>query len=351
MVVSLTFISPVWAVSPKTTDEIYNAVTTSQTAILNYFKSKPSMSTSGTDYYPDETARIFLRLVDGNSRPINLGNCNATLYFPNNSKVFTDSTMTLLEKGFYYKDFITPGTLGNYIVSFDCATPNSPFFQNISYGNALSIPANTPLYASFGFDNSNNLTVTNSPKLKVTGSGAKYNLWFNGNLVINNGGATNTTPITTMATISPSQFGITENQPFVLECLTGCPYMLNWISLNLTFSMLTPQDMIRGQNEVHIRNSIVTCPSTSDIWTYPNRNLTYYPTENPFNEDNIINNITYSYNSLANQLISVNETVKNINSTIIIPNFTANSTDIAKAVIDRLIAWRDIVFPRGLYLW
>jgi hypothetical protein len=396
------------AVSPKTTDEIYKAVTDSQQNILNYMKSKPSVSTSGTDYYPDDDARIFLRMLDGNSKPINLGSCNATLYFPNNSKVFADSTMTLLERGFYYKDFTAPSTTGNYIVSFDCVTPSSPFFQNISYGSTLSIPANTPLVAYFGFDNTNNLTITNSPAIKVRGSGAKYNFWFNGNLVISNGGATNTTGITTAATLTAGQFANSETQQFTLECLTGCPYLLEWVSLNLTYSMNAPQDIIRGQNEVHIRHNpfneadiignitaladglignttllsnklsgldsgmaanstntnsliisvnntdsgyhpVTVCPSTSDIWAYPHRNLTYYE-QNPFNENNIINNITYSHNSLANYITSVNETVRNINSTIIIPNFTVNETLIAKAVIDRLIAWRDLVFPKGLYL-
>lgn len=125
---------------------------------LTYMNSPLYMGTGGTEYQVNSPARVFARLLDGNSRPVNLGSCNVTVYYPNNTKLINDVQMSFLEKGIYYYDFITPNITGNYITIFDCVFPSVSFSENMT----LFHPISTYYSNKFDFDNSDNVTINNA---------------------------------------------------------------------------------------------------------------------------------------------------------------------------------------------
>lgn len=272
--------------------------------------SKPTMSTGGTEYQPNDNARIFARLLDGNSRPINSASCNSTVYFPNNTKLLNNVPLTLLEKGVYYYDFVTPNITGNYITLFDCVTPSIPFKQNVTFvGLELSLDDPQHDYY-YGFDDTNNVTINSAYlEVKTTGSlvGSILGVNFNNR---NLGTITGINPAMVNYTLTSSDFYLTEEQFLLLTregTGTNSPI---WIRLVVNYVWNDPQQLIRGQDEVHVSNTTSSISSQlnnipSQVWNFtPNRNLTYYP--------NVTADVNYTYfNQQFNQTWFNQQTIYN----------------------------------------
>lgn len=204
--------------------------------------------TAGTDYLPADNGTIFARVLDANSRPINLASCNGTAYYPNKtSYLFSNAPLTFLEKGIYYKDFTVPNEVGNYITVFDCLVPSNVFAQN----QTLSLNLVSTFGEDFPFDNSNNLTI-NKAYLNISydqNPVGQFRLDFNGVSVF-----TSTIGVDGVTNIDliPSNFTLAENQAYLLTNLAGV-ITVNWIRLFVNYTAIEPQQIIRGQDEINVR--------------------------------------------------------------------------------------------------
>lgn len=74
----------------------------------------------GTDYYPGESGRVYVQLLDENSVPIDDAVCLFDMYSPDNEKLFDDASMFFLENGLYYFDLLIPEEEGVYMVAVRC---------------------------------------------------------------------------------------------------------------------------------------------------------------------------------------------------------------------------------------
>lgn len=283
---------------------------------LTYMNNPSSIGTGGTEYMTNENARIFARLLDGNSRPINLASCNATIYFPNNTKFLNNQPLTLLERGVYYYDFVTPNITGNYITIFDCVTPSIPFYQNYTLqGIVLQAGESDQYYEiDFGFDNTNNVTINSALlEVKVTGSiaGSIIGVDFNSRRL---GTLTGITPALGNYTLTQSDFYLTDTQVLILTREGTGVNTLYWARLVVNYTWNNPQQMIRGQDEVHIGQIGVSVANITtnlnsipaNVWNYPVRNLTYYP--------NATADVNYTY--FNQQFNNTNNFISNTNSSL-----------------------------------
>ena len=245
-----TFISSIW--SNATIKNFYGDYE------VSYINNPYSISTAGTEYQSGNSARNFVRLLDSNSRPINLGICNQTIYYPNNTKFINNQLMTFLERGYYYYDFAVPSVTGNYIVSFDCTIPNSPFTQKLVI-TGTSIPNGNSYENDFGFDNSNNMTIISANMTVVQASGAAITAYFNGVQLGSQSGASTKTYI-----MNQSTFITAVEQHFSLAS-SGGTSTVNSVELNITYNALEPQQVVRGQNEIHVNPSYQVTLSNETI--------------------------------------------------------------------------------------
>jgi len=79
----------------------------------------------GTEYLSGTEGQIayqFLRTIAGNPNPINDGNCNSTIWFPNNTIFLGNQSITFLtgSSGLYYNNFSVPTTNGVYKTQAIC---------------------------------------------------------------------------------------------------------------------------------------------------------------------------------------------------------------------------------------
>jgi len=291
---------------------------------LTYQNIPIQIKTSGTEYLPNDNATIFLKLVDGNNRNINLGSCNSTIYLPNKTK-YLNAQMTLLENGIYYKDLNLTSDVGVWIIDFICNVPANIFNQNKTLNIQLS-NSNPNFLDEFSFDNSNNLTINNAfiEINYVENTNGQFKMFFNGNLIFTSL-VGQTTPITENITLYPSNFSISETQAYNLQFISGSS-TINWIRLYVNYTSLQPQQIIRGQNEIHVRsdlnylndftnqilNAIANVPVA--VWSYSSRTLTSLGT---FISDiaKAVWEYGGSYPTLRNTTVTNVDVVLNINST------------------------------------
>jgi hypothetical protein len=265
-----------------------------------------SLFSSGTEYLPNDNASVFVRVLDANSKPINLASCNSTIYYPNKTVFLNQQSLTLLEKGIYYNDFIVPNVLGNYIVSFDCIIPANVFNQNQTL--AIKNLQTNGYTGSFPFDNSNNLTINFAfidINIKESG-GEVFNLYFNGNKIFTSSGAFDGTKT---INLTAQNFTLSEYQSFAIEQVSGSPE-IRWTRLFVNYSSLEPQQLVRGQNEIHVESGFSQINQSLGI-----------------SENNIINaiiqenqsihtNLNQLSNNMNSNFTSINNTIKNESSTI-----------------------------------
>lgn len=217
---------------------------------MTYEQNPFTISSGGTEYILNDPARVFVRLLDGNSRPISGASCNTTIYYPNNTKFKSDQLLTLLEKGIYYYDFTVPNTTGNYITIFDCLFPSLPFTQNISLMATLTASGITSVSGSFAFDDSDNMTI-NSAFMNVSWTGtsaqASADVYFNGFLL----GSISGTSGLARFNLNQSNFVIGEEQSYQVQRTGGIP-TIQWVYLYVNYTYNGQSQIIRGQNEVHV---------------------------------------------------------------------------------------------------
>lgn len=119
------------AISPTTTtlplsqvsiNQIYEKVRTSDVT-MNFF---------GTEYSPNQTATIWLQLLQ-NYQPINNATCFLTVYYPNKTVFLPNNTIMQYlgnSDGLYYYDLNTPFPNGVYMLSAKCLyiTSENPYY-------------------------------------------------------------------------------------------------------------------------------------------------------------------------------------------------------------------------------
>lgn len=221
------------------------------------------LDTGGTEYLPNDNATIYARMLDANSRPINIGACNSTVFLPNKTKLLNNVALTFLEKGVYFHDFTLPSDTGVYITTFDCMFPSSLFSQNKTFFQTLTASGISSIISSFAFDNSNNLTINSaSTTISFMGSGgAAFNYLLNGNQIFTSPvGVSNTTTIRLFS----SNFTIGEEQSFSVTRSSGSP-TINWVSLSVNFTVNEPQQTVRGQDEIHVGTGLQQIPIQTAI--------------------------------------------------------------------------------------
>jgi hypothetical protein len=287
---------------------------------LTYVNNPITLDVKGTEYTVNDNALIFARLLDGNSKPVNLGSCNATIYYPNNTKLYNKQPLTFLEDGIYYFDFTTPDVIGNYITTFDCVFPANVFYQNrtINFG----IGAGTPEYQTdFNFDDSNNVTI-NSARLLVsvtgTGIGAINNYYFNGQLIQQLTGVIQLLNVS----LNQSNFvsGETQELAVVRQALSST---VVWASLNINYTYNNPLTTIRGQNEIHIGNWSGMLNSTLDAQLNHTNSLILNTNSTVNNRLDSIWDFLVSLKNDLNLWIYGNRTVVNITNVSYVLNISS----------------------------
>jgi hypothetical protein len=284
---------------------------------LTYTNNQIKIETAGTDYQVGENARVFVRLLYENSNPINLASCNATIYYPNNTKFINQQLLTLLEKGIYYYDFTAPSILGNYITSFDCIFPSSIFVQNRTYFG-YTIGASTPSLSDyFPFDDTSNVTINSAwiyYSLTGSGLGASNGFYFNGILIGTGSGVTENLNVT----LNQSNFNLIEMQQFLIHRV-ALSSDINFVMLFVNYTYNNPSEIIRGQNEIHIfgnRNVTVNQTYFDNEFSQVANLITSTNTTIHKHLDSIQSDISNAYNSLNSAITSVNESVLASNSSI-----------------------------------
>ena len=222
------------------------------------------IDTGGTEYLPHDNATIYARMLDANSRPINIGACNSTVFLPNKTKLLNNVALTFLEKGIYFMDFVVPSDTGVYITTFDCMFPSTTFDVNKTLGITLSNP-NPVFFEDFAFDNSNNLTI-NSASLVFNydqSATAQFRLFFSNFQVF-----TSTMGADGASTVSlfQSNFTQSENQEFNFQLISATGTAeIHSIRLTVNYTANEPQQTVRGQDEIHVRTDLDKIPIQTAI--------------------------------------------------------------------------------------
>lgn len=298
---------------------------------LTYMNNPTSIGYGGTEYTIGQSGTIYVRLLDGNSKPINLGACNATIFFPNKTLWINKQVMTLLDGGYYYDDITIPSIEGLYIVGFDCIIPAQLFRENktIGFDIGASIPTFTDI---FPFDDTDNYTINNAYiNYSVTGGGggAANDYYFNSVKIASGSGITQNINVV----LNQSNFiNAYEQQYSVVR--TALSSTVNWAYLYVNYTTNTPQQTIRGQTELHVSNTPV------NVWNYTNRTLTDYNQTwindklTNISSDLINTNTTVNYwgNLLSGMITSVNNTLNDWGNSITslinsIPEMVWNNTN------------------------
>jgi hypothetical protein len=207
-----------------------------------YTSNPLTLLSAGTEYLPNENGTVFVRILDGNSRPVNLASCNTTIFYPNKTTFLDSEPMTLLGRGVYYKDFELGDTKGVYPVIFDCLFPSAPYRES----QVLIVTVLDSFHGQFYFDNSNNLTI-NSAWFSIATSGpGAVDVYFNTRRIFEGVGAGYYN-----ATLLPSDFILSDVQHYTVDRVSGTPVLIN-ATLYVNYMMNMPQQIIRGQEELHV---------------------------------------------------------------------------------------------------
>jgi hypothetical protein len=257
---------------------------------ITYINNPYSIGYGGTEYTVGESGTVYVRLLDGSSKPINLASCNATIFYPNKTVWINKQTMTLLDGGYYYYDIVVPDIAGVYIVGFDCIIPAQIFKENRTIG--FDIGASVPTFTdTFPFDDTNNYTINNAYinySVSAVGGGAANDYYFNGVKIASGSGTTQNINVV----LNQSNFINAEEQQYSVV-RTALSSTVNWAYLYVNYTTNTPQQTVRGQTELHVSNI------PANVWNYTNRTLTDY-------------NQTW----INGQLISIGTLITSVNSTL-----------------------------------
>jgi hypothetical protein len=289
---------------------------------LTYMNNPPSLQTGGTEYSPNENGTVFVQLLNGNENPINLGNCNTTIYYPNKTVWLNDQVMTLLDaKGVYYYDLTTPNITGNYISIFNCMFPANIFTQNKSY---LETFTSGSYPDSFFFDDTDNVTINLAyveMNTKGSASSTVAGLYFNGHYIGNNSGSSQQTG---NWTLPASYFVLGESQDVSIVQLGSGTITLYWLHLYINYTWNNPFQVIRGQTELHVGLAGQTIGQINSTINIPNPNISAILN----NTQAILTNTSNIYSNqqliLGNQSI-IQSNQASLNSTILATNSSLSS--------------------------
>jgi len=305
---------------------------------LTYINNpKGEMTLSGTEYYPNDNAIIFLQLKDSQGIAIESGSCYLNVYTPlinGTHSLFIDNAPMLHiangTDGIYYYDLITPSNLGVYMISAKCFYAlnkvviydkedlyNYPIrmaqigtwsgtevslnsYEDDSYescahsGNICSANYSFNISIYGKIDNFTNIDLWWNGHADKTGMTLAFNYWngtdYNAlpnskSLDLINGFQSNSIPSNA---IDPQ-----NNEVIYLKLnSTGGSHKLynNWLSLTLFSSTENIQE-VKGSGEMHIReapskieeiwnwsgtiSSSILNYFSNAIWNFESRNLTY----------------------------------------------------------------------------
>lgn len=115
-----------YTVGLMTTQPVNNLYGEWEITYLN--NPKGSMDFFGTEYWYGENGVIFLQLKDNNNLAVNVGSCDATIYYPNKTKWIDNFPMIYLNnsQGLYYLDIVVPSISGVYMTEAECEYDNFP---------------------------------------------------------------------------------------------------------------------------------------------------------------------------------------------------------------------------------
>jgi hypothetical protein len=336
-------------------------------------KPIPSIFISGTEYQIDDTATVFLQIINATSQSVNNAICFMNAYYPNKTIFLNNIKMTYLygSDGLYYYDFIVPNDIGIYMLTVNCnfyynltynRLQNDTFvdlaFPTTNYGNltyfSIGRNGNSTYYGYLMFDISNitsiqinsaeiylyqNLGLVNVPVVtvqRVTSAWNEYNVtwntkptndayiwdkkavqqgWYYWNITgLVQGWVNGTyTNYGVFLNISPSIGTLNYTTPPSKESGGAYqPYLIVEYEINEQINE------IRGSGELHIKNL------PFDIWSYTNRTLTDYNQTLMFTFLKEINATEYNTVSLINSVngslyISINQVsvkIDDINNSI-----------------------------------
>lgn len=105
-------------------------------------KSPHTIVVHGTEYKPNETATVWLQLLDENGNPVNQSNCLLDIYYPNKTKWYDKIPMIHINNsdGLYYFDIVLENIFGVYPLSVNCfyIVDESNYYiqtETINYGS------------------------------------------------------------------------------------------------------------------------------------------------------------------------------------------------------------------------
>lgn len=88
---------------------------------LTYMNSPQAvMQIHGTEYIGDESGKTWVQLVNASGQYIDNAVCQASIFYPDNMPFITMASMSYLDKGIYYYNFIVPESTGIYPISVLC---------------------------------------------------------------------------------------------------------------------------------------------------------------------------------------------------------------------------------------
>jgi hypothetical protein len=68
----------------------------------------------GTEYYINDFGKSWIQLIDSSGNFVDNGTCYIDIYTPDNDQFLERASMSFLENGIYYYDFIVPNVIGIY---------------------------------------------------------------------------------------------------------------------------------------------------------------------------------------------------------------------------------------------
>jgi hypothetical protein len=312
-------------ISKKTTD-IYKIL------------SKVTLEFSGTEYNAGDNGTVFLQLLNNSGFPVNNGYCYLTIYYPNKTIMLNNTFMTyqLNSDGIYYYDLIIPQQLGVYILSAKCDyyinltynTPSADTFisnssNNTNYGNLTYMTtgkgSGTAYYSYTQFDTTNissdglvdaelylytSLGLVNTPNVTIQ---HVTSVWNETNVTWNTK-PTNNNIIYDGRVISSSgwyRWNITN-------------LMMNWLNGNITnYGMLLniSQASWQGSGSLNSTNFQTRESSYKPYLILEYRSVSYINEIRGSGEIHVINFNCSNMINYTDSIISINDTIKNVNST------------------------------------
>jgi len=84
------------------------------------YQNSPSLTVHGTEYTIGEMGKVWVQVLDANKTAVNNASCTADIYTPDGLRFVEKESMSFLEDGVYYYDFLAPNQIGVYPAIVNC---------------------------------------------------------------------------------------------------------------------------------------------------------------------------------------------------------------------------------------